>query len=91
MSFSNTDTGDKPSDPYKEANEEDPGLVHKVRDLVEFITACKFGMMTTHHASTLDLVSRCMALAATVRSTRLLRSRARLLLTPSVCTGDRRD
>jgi len=64
MSFSNTDVGDKPSDPYKKANEEDVDLKTKVDDLAKFTTDCKFGMMTTQQASTSDLVSRCMALAA---------------------------
>jgi hypothetical protein len=66
MSFSNTNTGDKPSDPYKKANEQETDLETKVADLVKFMTDCKFGMMTTHQASTSELVSRCMALAANV-------------------------
>lgn len=68
MSFSNTTTGDKPADPYKKQNEEDPDLNTKVEELVNFITTAKFGMMTTHEAATDNLVSRCMALAATVCS-----------------------
>lgn len=66
MSFSNTSVGDKPADPYKKANEEDPSLQVKIDDLVEFMTGAKFGMLTTHEASSNLLVSRCMALAATV-------------------------
>ncbi|EQK98835.1 bli-3 [Ophiocordyceps sinensis CO18] len=66
MSFSNTSVGDKPADPYKKANQDDVDTKTKINDLVEFVTACKFGMMTTHEASTSHLVSRCMALAATV-------------------------
>lgn len=66
MSFSNTATGDKPADPYKKANLEEVPLRNKVEDLVEFTKQCKFGMMTTNEASTNNLVSRCMALAATV-------------------------
>lgn len=66
MSFSNTSVGDKPADPYKKANEDDPKLETKVNDLIDFMTACKFGMMTTHEAATSNLVSRCMALASTV-------------------------
>ncbi|KAH7328105.1 hypothetical protein B0I35DRAFT_416554 [Stachybotrys elegans] len=65
MSFSNASTGDKPADPYKAANEETVALKTKVDDLAEFIKKCKFGMMTTHEATTSNLVSRCMALAAT--------------------------
>lgn len=67
MSFSNTSTGDAPADPYKAANADSPDVKTKVDDLVEFITGCKFGMFTTHEAKTGNLVSRCMALAATVR------------------------
>lgn len=66
MSFSNTSTGDKPADPYKKANEEEVDLKTKVNDMVDFITKAKFGMMTTHESETNNLVSRCMALAATV-------------------------
>ncbi|KAL8798352.1 MAG: hypothetical protein Q9200_007791 [Gallowayella weberi] len=47
MSFSNTDTGDKPADPYKAVNKTEPKLKEKVEDLVDFIESCKFGMMTT--------------------------------------------
>lgn len=66
MSFSNTDTGDKPADPYKATNKTDPELKEKVEDLVAFIERCKFGMMTTRIESSGLLVSRCMALAAKV-------------------------
>lgn len=66
MSFSNTSTGDKPTDPYKRANEEEPDLNTKVNELIDFIGNVKFGMMTTHESATDNLVSRCMALAATV-------------------------
>ena len=66
MSFSNTDTGSKPADPYKETNISEPALKDKVEDLVKFIEKSKFGMMTTRIASSGLLVSRCMALAATV-------------------------
>jgi hypothetical protein len=66
MSFSNTDTGDKPADPYKEKNIDEVSIKEKVEDLSEFITACKFGMMTTRDGSSGALVSRCMALAAKV-------------------------
>jgi len=65
MSFSNADTGSKPADPYKEKNADvDVSLKEKVEDLSEFISACKFGMMTTRDGSSGMLVSRCMALAA---------------------------
>ena len=66
MSFSNTTTGDAPADPYKVVNADEPGLKTKIDDLVDFVTKCKFGMLTTHEARTDNLVSRCMALAATV-------------------------
>jgi len=65
MSFSNADTGSKEADPYTAKNKDDsPSLKEKVEDLSEFITACKFGMMTTRDKSTGMLLSRCMALAA---------------------------
>ncbi|KAF7547543.1 hypothetical protein G7Z17_g7658 [Cylindrodendrum hubeiense] len=65
MSFSNTSTGDAPADPYKTANKDEVGLKTKIDDLVEFINKCKFCMMTTRDSSSDNLVSRCMALAAT--------------------------
>ncbi|KAL8927795.1 MAG: hypothetical protein Q9208_002211 [Pyrenodesmia sp. 3 TL-2023] len=64
MSFSNTDTGSKPADPYKAENKSEPDLKTKVEDLVSFIESCKFGMMTTRIESSGLLVSRCMAVAA---------------------------
>lgn len=67
MSFSNTSTGDAPADPYKKANAEEVPLQTKIEDLVNFITKEKFGMMTTRGSGSGNLVSRCMALAATVR------------------------
>ena len=70
-SFSNTDTGDKPADPYKATNKTKPGIKEKVEDLVNFIEASKFGMMTTRIESSGLLVSRCMALAAKVRKPQL--------------------
>lgn len=66
MSFSNADTGDKPADPYKQKNQQEVPLKEKVEGLVQFITSCKFGMMTTRIADTGMLTSRCMALAAKV-------------------------
>ena len=69
MSYSNTSTGDKPADPYKAANlEHDVPLSDKIQDLEQFINKCKFGMMTTRNAKSGSLVSRAMALAATVSS-----------------------
>ncbi|EKD19670.1 uncharacterized protein L3040_001986 [Drepanopeziza brunnea f. sp. 'multigermtubi'] len=64
MAFSNADTGSKPADPYKAANKDETSIKEKVEDLVEFIKASKFGMMTTRDGSSGALVSRCMALAA---------------------------
>ena len=67
MSFSNTETpADKPADPYTAENKSNPELKEKVEDLINFITSCKFGMMTTRIESRKLLVSRCMALAARV-------------------------
>lgn len=67
--FSNTDTGSKPADPYKQKNlENNASLRDKVEDLIQFIDSCKFGMMTTKAQSGL-LVSRCMALAGKVTLT----------------------
>jgi len=66
MSFSNADTGNKPEDPYKEKNIDHASIKDKVEDLSEFVSACKFGMMTTRDGSSGALVSRCMALAAKV-------------------------
>ncbi|KAI0379292.1 hypothetical protein F5Y04DRAFT_131883 [Hypomontagnella monticulosa] len=63
--FSNTDTGNKPADPYKAANKEnDISLSEKIEALDKFVTSCKFGMMTTRDASSGRLISRCMAVAA---------------------------
>jgi len=66
--FSNTDSipDDKPADPYKATNKQEPELKEKVEDLVKFISSCKFGMMTTRIESSGLLTSRCMALAAKV-------------------------
>ncbi|GAB7360822.1 hypothetical protein MBLNU230_g0808t2 [Neophaeotheca triangularis] len=63
MSFSNTDTGNKPADPYTQKNAQDPSLQEKVEDLTTFIDKCKFCMMTTMTGDG-KLASRCMALAA---------------------------
>lgn len=67
--FSNTDTGDKPSGPYYEKNvDNDVTLKEKVETLVKFVSSCKFGMMTTHDVVSGKLVSRCMAIAGKVKS-----------------------
>lgn len=67
MSFSNTDTGSKPADPYTAKNLEQPdSLQEKVGDLIGFVEKSKYCMMTTRIASSGLLVSRCMALAAKV-------------------------
>ena len=63
---SSTALGDKPADPYRQANIEDPDVKTKVEELTNFMTSAKFGMMTTHEAATNNLVSRCMAIAGTV-------------------------
>ncbi|KHN96140.1 protein bli-3 [Metarhizium album ARSEF 1941] len=68
MSFSNTSTGDKPADPYSQANKEEVDVRTKVTDLGNFVTKCKYGMMTTRSAGSDRLVSRCMALAGTVNN-----------------------
>jgi general stress protein 26 len=66
--FSNTSTGGKPADPYKETNQEtDVPVAEKIEALSDFMSSCKFGMMTTRVVATGHLVSRCMALAAKVR------------------------
>lgn len=65
MSFSNANTGGKASDPYKEQNMDEPSIQDKVEDLSAFASACKYSMMTTRGGSSGDLMSRCMALAAT--------------------------
>jgi len=67
-STTNTSTGAKPADPYKAKNIDEAPLKEKVEELSTFITSCKFGMMTTRDEGTGKLVSRCMALADTVRT-----------------------
>lgn len=71
MSFSNTDTGDKNADPYKEKNLDEPPLKEKIDDLVNFISTSKFGMLTTRVGSTGLLASRCMSVAAKVKLAQL--------------------
>ncbi len=66
MSFSNTNTGDKPADPYtkKNADTQVDGP-QKIKDFTEFITNSKFGMLTTRQSGSNRLVSRSMAVAGT--------------------------
>ena len=65
--FSNTNVSGKEADPYTSKNKEEPSLSEKVDALSNFVSACKFGMMTTRNNQSGQLVSRCMALAAKVR------------------------
>ncbi|KAI1382683.1 uncharacterized protein F4822DRAFT_435359 [Hypoxylon trugodes] len=63
--FSNTNTGSKPADPYTATNKEgDLPVSEKIETLDKFVNSCKYGMMTTRDGTTGKLVSRCMALAA---------------------------
>jgi hypothetical protein len=65
--FSNTSTGAQAADPYKVKNKDDDvSLDEKIGTLVDFVSACKFGMMTTRSAGKKVLASRCMAVAAKV-------------------------
>ncbi|CAJ2514290.1 Uu.00g024090.m01.CDS01 [Anthostomella pinea] len=65
MSFSNTDTGSKPADPYKTANVDGGATTQeKIEALDKFVSSCKFGMMTTRDDKSGKLVSRCMAVTA---------------------------
>lgn len=64
--FSNTNTGGKHPDPFKQANlDTEVSLAQKIEDLSNFAKYCKFGMMTTRQSNSENLVSRCMALVAT--------------------------
>lgn len=67
--FSNTSTGDIPADPYKAKNLDDPSLEEKISTLNDFVSSCKFGMMTTWNAKSKLMASRCMAVAAKVHYT----------------------
>ncbi|KAI5919780.1 putative BLI-3 blue-light-inducible Bli-3 protein [Camillea tinctor] len=64
--FSNTNTGNKPADPYKVANTDDNvSLDEKIQALNKFADSCKFGMLTTRDSlGSGRLISRCMAVAA---------------------------
>lgn len=66
MSFSNTDTGSKPADPYTQKNVEQESLKDKVEDFKAFVDKAKFCMLTTKTQDGL-LVSRAMAVAGKVR------------------------
>lgn len=68
MSFSNTDTGNQPADPYKAKNIDEPGTKEKIEDLIQFVDKNKFCMMTTKIPQSGLLASRCMALAGKVCS-----------------------
>ena len=70
MSFSNANPpADKPADPYTAKNlEPNADLKDKVEDLVKFVDQQKFCLMNTRIGSNGMLVSRCMAVAAKVRS-----------------------
>lgn len=68
MSYSNTSTGGKSADPYKDANKDSPSLREKIEGLVSFIKSSKFGMMTTRTKESGLLSSRCMAVAAQVNT-----------------------
>lgn len=64
--FSNTNTGGKHPDPFKQANlDTEVSLAQKIEDLSNFAKYCKFSMMTTRQSNSENLASRCMALAAT--------------------------
>lgn len=63
-SYSNTDTGSKPADPYTEVNHDPAPLKERVEDLIKFIEGHKFCLMTTRQKESGYLVSRCMAVAA---------------------------
>ena len=67
MSFSNTSTGDAPADPYTAKAKDEVPLKEKISDFTNFISSCKFAMMTTRIGETGQMTSRAMALAATVR------------------------
>jgi general stress protein 26 len=67
-SFSNADVGNKTADPYTAKNIDPASLKDKVEDLFAFINKTKFCMLTTQAADSDLLASRCMALAAQVRS-----------------------
>lgn len=87
-SFSNTDTGNKSADPYTAKNIQEPSLKEKVEDLQTFVDKSKFCMMTTKTQDGL-LASRCMALAARVSPTIILRAYLQHPLTQHNAGGQR--
>ncbi|SZE99927.1 unnamed protein product [Blumeria hordei] len=58
----NTGTQYQPDDAYVTENEP-VSIRDKVCDLGRFIDCCRYAILTTHHASSGALVSRCMAVA----------------------------
>lgn len=52
---------------YTAKNKDEPGTEEKIKDLTDFISRSKFGMMTTRTKDSHLLVSRCMAVAGSVR------------------------
>ncbi len=72
--FSNTDTGSKAADPYKQKNTEEPSLKEKVEDLFAFVEKTKFCLLTTQVADSDLLATRAMGLAAQVRQIFVSRS-----------------
>jgi len=62
MSFSNTDTGSKPADPYTAKNKDEVPLKEKVEDLIHFADKQKFCLLTTITPEG-QVATRCMALA----------------------------
>jgi hypothetical protein len=65
MSFSNTDTGSKPADPYTAKNKDEVPLKEKVEDLIHFADKQKFCLLTTITPEG-QVATRCMALAGKV-------------------------
>jgi len=62
MSFSNTDTGSKPADPYTAKNKDESSLKEKVEDLIHFAEKQKFCLLTTITPEG-QVATRCMAVA----------------------------
>lgn len=87
--LSHSNDGGKPADPYKAANfDQDIPLSQKIEDLSQFISGCKFGMMTTRAADKSgNLVSRCMALVAKVGIFPPVPSHTTQVLTPKQENG----
>ncbi len=93
MSFSNADTGNKPADPYKAKNLDEPPLKEKIDGLVNFVATSKFGMLTTRSGSSGLLASRCMAVAGQVRNSQPTSPKPKVaqcfsLRSPDPSTGD---